>query len=192
MEHSMIDGVKMPKLSRDMSDAENRLDLSGCPSGLGCTIGWLWFWPWGKKHNQQVYFALLSEDPPSPTPDTNLSETYGVWCDGSLWETKSQSAWVEINCQPSQVRCCWPGHYSRAWTFTIYYHRICILALQGTSDWAVKGSTHTRTKWFTGQTITSFQDSPAAFISRRYIYCSSPPYLFSLWLTKLSDTRGRG
>lgn len=41
-----------------------------------------------------------------------------------------------------------------------------------------------------GQTITSFQDSPAAFISRSYIYCSSPPYLFSLWLTKLSGTGG--
>lgn len=46
----------------------------------------------GKKHNQQVYLALLSEEPPSPTPHTSLSEICGVWCDSSLWVTKGQSA----------------------------------------------------------------------------------------------------
>lgn len=45
-----------------------------------------------KKHNQQVYLALLKEDPPSHTSHTSLSGTWGVCCDGSLWVMRSQRA----------------------------------------------------------------------------------------------------
>lgn len=45
-----------------------------------------------KKHNQQVYLALLREDPPSHTSHTSLSGTCGVCCDGSLWVMRSQRA----------------------------------------------------------------------------------------------------